>query len=79
MIEAARTDPDPAVLARALHTLVSPSAMLGAEQLASVCREVEQGCGELGDGEIQAAMSQIRNIADRTERAMRDYLAEVPA
>jgi len=79
VIEAARNDPDHAVLARALHTLVSPSAMLGAEQLASVCRGIEQGCGELGDGEIQAAMSQIRNVAARTERAMRDYLTEVPA
>ena len=79
VIEAARSDPDHAVLARALHTLVSPSAMLGAEQLASVCRKIEQGCGELGDGEIRAAMTQIRNVADRTERAMRDYLTEVPA
>jgi signal transduction histidine kinase/DNA-binding response OmpR family regulator len=79
VIEEARNDPDHAVMARALHTLVSPSAMLGAEQLATVCREIEQGCGELAASEIHTAVEQIRGIAEETERAMRDYLQEVPA
>ncbi|MAT61589.1 MAG: hypothetical protein CMH41_08115 [Micrococcales bacterium] len=74
-IDAARNDSDHTTIARALHTLVSPSAMLGAEELASACRDMEQHCRELTDQEISSAVDRIRSIAVRTDEAMRKYLS----
>lgn len=74
-IDMARNDPDNATMARALHTLVSPSAMLGAEELATACREMEQHCQDLTDQEIDVGVERIRSIAAQTDEAMRTYLS----
>lgn len=68
---------DETALARALHALVSPSAMLGADELALRCREWERECQGEPPERVAERVAVIHGAADATAAAMHTYLTEI--
>jgi HPt (histidine-containing phosphotransfer) domain-containing protein len=66
---------DPDELRSAAHALGSPASMLGAVEVASTCRALQQAATEGRASEFPGLVDAVDLATGRTARAMRDYVA----
>ena len=64
---------DPAVIKKAAHALGSPAAMLGAQQVMRICRDMEARC-EVGTEILSGLMADLDAAAAQTVSELRGYL-----
>jgi HPt (histidine-containing phosphotransfer) domain-containing protein len=74
-VDAARADEDRQELKLALDTLVSPAEMLGAEELAYVCRRAMAHCDQSSWNDIDVAATDLHAAAQKTENFANAYLS----
>ena len=74
-VDTARADEDRQELKLALDTLVSPAEMLGAEELAYVCRRAMAHCDQSSWGDIDVAVTDLHAAAQKTENFANAYLS----
>jgi HPt (histidine-containing phosphotransfer) domain-containing protein len=74
-LQAVRGAAGPGHLARAAHALASPSATLGVQQVAQLCRRIEE-LGGAGGGDVHAAVEALEAAARAVPVALQDWLAQ---